>query len=438
MTADQYAPKVLQAGVDLGITPKGIVIGFATVFVESNWTMYANASVPASMSIPHDEVGSDGYSVGLFQQQVVLGDNGYWWGDAAKCMDPYKSAQLFFSRLAANTDYNSDANTPGSYAQAIQGSAFPGRYDERMSDAQALYDQITSGGTVTPTPTVQDPRLTALQAARPDFNEYPVWVSKNFEPRQNTPVDLWLIHTEESSGTDNADGLAHYLESTTDTNNPVSYHYTISKGANDDGVTVCDVVDTDDASWSVGNSNLRAINLCFAGSTIDWTTVEWDNDLGRCIDVAAYLFVQDSIKYSIGETVCPGPAYGINPPVFSDHRYCSDWLKDGNDHTDVGDNFPWPLMQAAVAKYWAAANVAAPTPTPTPDPGPTPAPAQTFEQWLAGASDHDLLVYVAGQLGPGDPTWTSTDETQDTLRDFLWSHLTTAAAKKKAQATNGA
>jgi N-acetylmuramoyl-L-alanine amidase len=440
MTAAQYAPKVLQAGVDLGITPKGIVIGFATVFVESDWVMYANASVPASMSLPYDAVGSDSASVGLFQQQVV--GPPWWWGDAATCMDPYKSAQLFFTRLAANTDYNSDANTPGSYAQAIQGSAFPDRYDEHMADAQALYNSLTSGGTPpvsTPTTPAQDPRLTALQAARPDFNEYPVWVSENFESRQSTPVDLWLIHTEETSGYDDADGLAHYLESTTGTDNPVSYHYTISKGQNDDGVTVCDVVDTDDASWSVGNSNLRSINLCFADSTVDWTTSEWDNDLGRCIDVAAYLFVQDSIKYNIGSNVIPGPAYGQNPPGLSDHRYCTDYLKDGNTHTDVGDNFHWALLQAAVAKYWAIANVAAvPPPTTTPPDGgttTTPPAAPDFDTWLASASDHDILTYIAGQLGPGDPTWTSTDETQDTLRDFLWAHLATAVAKKKAKAT---
>ena len=33
MTTAAYGPAVLQAGRDLGITPKGIVIGFATVFV---------------------------------------------------------------------------------------------------------------------------------------------------------------------------------------------------------------------------------------------------------------------------------------------------------------------------------------------------------------------------------------------------------------------
>lgn len=142
MSAAQYAPAVLKAGQDLGISPRGIVIGFATVYVESDWLNYANSKVPDSLKLPYDKVGSDGYSVGLFQQQVVLGGNGWWWGDAATCMSPYKSALLFFQRLKA-LDYNNTANSPGSYAQDVQGSAFPDRYDERMADAQALYDQLT-------------------------------------------------------------------------------------------------------------------------------------------------------------------------------------------------------------------------------------------------------------------------------------------------------
>lgn len=413
MSAAEFAPIVLQAGRDLGISPKGIVIGFATVYVESNWTMYANASVPESMSIPHEAVGSDGKSVGLFQQQVVLGSGGYWWGDAATCMDPYKSAQLFFSRLKANTDYNSDANSPGSYAQAIQQSAFPDRYDQRMGDAQALYDQITSGG-----PPVTDPN-------RPDFNELEGWCDNN-QDRGGTRIDLWLIHTQEGGGgNDAARDLKDFLISTTGGSNPVSYHYTISQ-ASDGGVTVYDVVDTDQASWSVGNSNNRAINLCFAGSSASWARDQWMTQ-AKAIDVAAYLAVQDCIKYGIEPTVIPGPQYGKNPPGISDHRYCSNWLKDGNNHNDVGDNFPWDVFAAAVKKYWDLAHNTAPEPTPTPD-----APPQTFEEWLASATDRELLEYIVEQLGPGDPTWNSKGAT---LRDFLWSLQSKAkqtAAKKLA------
>lgn len=424
MTAEQYAPAVLQAGRDAGITERGIVIAFATVYVESNWTMYANAKVPDSLNIPHEAVGSDGFSVGLFQQQVV--GPPWWWGDAATCMDPYKSAQLFFSRLAA-LDYNNTGRSPGSYAQDVQQSAFPDRYDQRIGDAQALYDQIAAGGTTVPTTT--DPRAAALQAARPDFNEFGNWCDNN-EDRQGTTVDCWFVHTEESSGYDNALGLSNFLISTTGTDNPVSYHYTISKGQNDDGVTVVDCVDTDYAAWAVGNSNLRSINLCFAGSSVNWTRQQWITNLGRCIDVAGYLAVQDAIKYGFDPThVTFGPNYQGDPPVVSDHRYCTDYLHDGNTHVDVGDNFPADLMTAAVQRYWGIANnaTAAPDPTPTPDPAP---PGDPFAAWVAGATDRQLLEYITNQLGPGDPSWSSKGST---LRDELWN-MATATAKKAAKA----
>lgn len=140
MSKDQYAREILRAGRDLGITPRGIVIAFATVSVECDWIMYANSKVPESLKLPHERVGSDGLSVGLFQQQVVWG-NGWWWGDAATCMDPYMSARLFFERLAKR-DYNN--GDPGSHAQAIQRSAYPDRYGQRMADAQKLYDRIAT------------------------------------------------------------------------------------------------------------------------------------------------------------------------------------------------------------------------------------------------------------------------------------------------------
>lgn len=142
MSKDAYAREVLRAGQDLGITPRGIVIAFATVSVECDWIMYANAKVPESLKLPHERVGSDGKSVGLFQQQVVWGNGAWWWGDAATCMDPYKSARLFFGRLK-KLDYNGP-NSPGSYAQAIQRSAFPDRYDQRIPEAQKLYDRIAT------------------------------------------------------------------------------------------------------------------------------------------------------------------------------------------------------------------------------------------------------------------------------------------------------
>lgn len=146
--ADRYALLIIAEGRRRGITPRGIQIALATGLVESNLTIYANAKVPASMNIPHDAVGFDGYSVGIFQQQVRDTGNGWWWGDAATCMDPTSSAGLFYDRLA-RLDYNG-RNSPGSYAQAVQQSAFPDRYDQRFDEAVDLYNRLA--GTQPPPP----------------------------------------------------------------------------------------------------------------------------------------------------------------------------------------------------------------------------------------------------------------------------------------------
>lgn len=134
---DEYAREVLRAGRDMGITPRGIVIAFATVSVECDWIMYANRNDPESLNFPHERIGSDANSVGLFQQRAP------WWGTVADRMDPYRSAKLFFTELK-KFDYNNTSRTPGWYAQAVQRSAYPDRYDQRMTEAQQLYDRLTA------------------------------------------------------------------------------------------------------------------------------------------------------------------------------------------------------------------------------------------------------------------------------------------------------
>jgi len=132
---DVYARQVVRAGQDLGISPRGIVAALATVFVESNWVMYANEADPDSLSFPHEALSYDANSVGLFQQRSN------WWGTCADRMDPYRSAVMFFNRLK-KFDYNDLSHTPGYWAQQVQGSAFPDRYDKHVGDAQELYDRI--------------------------------------------------------------------------------------------------------------------------------------------------------------------------------------------------------------------------------------------------------------------------------------------------------
>ncbi|CRY79893.1 N-acetylmuramoyl-L-alanine amidase [Nocardia farcinica] len=321
---DEYALAILAEGRRRGITPRGIVIAFATVYVECDFIMYANEKVPESLRLPHERVGRDGFSVGLFQQQIVRGAGGaYWWADCATCMDPTLSAGLFFERLA-RLDYNSNEHSPGWYAQAVQRSAYPHRYDERMKDAQALYDRLA--GFV--------PAEKRLPMSKPAFTEIDRMTGGGRSNRTRPPVNF-LLHTEE--GNSSAEALARYC----DGSNGVSYHYTVRDGI------VCDVVDTDYASWSVLDANAYTINLCFAGSRASWSRAEWLMR-ERDIEIAAYLAVQDCRKYGIPTDVI-APPYRRAPGI-SDHRYVTRVLGIGT-HTDVGDGFPWDVFTTYVNKY---------------------------------------------------------------------------------------
>lgn len=387
-------------------------------------------------SYPHDSMGNDGRSTGPLQQQMnAPGETPWGWGgNYGDCegtqarMDMVRSIRMFFTWPGSGLKFKSmdasSAQAANDSIQRVQDSGVPDAYAKWWDEAQALVTAVEQGGVAAPDPAPapaepageitkvpssvanqNDPRLAVLAQARPDFNEYPVWVTKNFQSRGETPVDLWLVHTEESSGYDNADGLAHWLETTTGGDNPVSYHYTISKGQNDPGVTVCDVVDTDQACWAVGDSNNRSINLCFAGSTVDWTTAEWDSDLGRCIDVAAYLAVQDAVKYGFDPTRITfgapnGTGYNLDPPVVSDHRYCTKYLKDGNTHVDVGDDFTVDMLKAAIQHYWAVANsTIQPAPNPNVPAAPNPAPAPAPAPVVVNPADYESFTYdqVAGR-----------------------------------------
>lgn len=67
---------------------------------ESNLHMYANRNIPASLKLPHDAVGTDHNSVGLYQQQVGQdGSNEFGWGDVTQCMDPMHSTHAFLHAL---------------------------------------------------------------------------------------------------------------------------------------------------------------------------------------------------------------------------------------------------------------------------------------------------------------------------------------------------
>lgn len=140
---DQYSLATINEGRRLNITPKGQKIAICTTLVETNRTMYANRNVPASLGFPHDAVGQDHDSTGLFQQRQA-------WGPLSSTMDPTLSSRLFYlggnagQRGLTDFDYNSNARTPGGWAQAVQVSAFPDRYDERFAEAEQIYNRLST------------------------------------------------------------------------------------------------------------------------------------------------------------------------------------------------------------------------------------------------------------------------------------------------------
>lgn len=162
--AEGYALRIIAEGRRRGITPKGIQIALATALVESNITVYANQKLPKSLALPHDAVGNDGYSVGIFQQQVRDTGNGWWWGDEATCMGVESSAGLFYDRLA-KLPYNGTSKSPGAFAQQIQQSAFPDRYDQRFGEAVALYNKLAD---LDSTPSQGDSDLSAEDSRKID------------------------------------------------------------------------------------------------------------------------------------------------------------------------------------------------------------------------------------------------------------------------------
>ncbi|MFC4124946.1 N-acetylmuramoyl-L-alanine amidase [Nocardia rhizosphaerae] len=176
-----------------------------------------------------------------------------------------------------------------------------------------------------------------MPKAKPTYREIERW-SKANSPRGGARITNFFLHTQEGNGT--AESLAGYLQNTA---NQVSYHYTV-----DNNGVVCDVVDTDYSSWSVLNANPSSINLCFAGSRAAWSRAQWLELMGRGIEIAAWLAVQDCRKYEIPTAVI-APPYRRGSGI-SDHNYVTQVLGMGT-HTDVGAGFPWDVFAAHVRDF---------------------------------------------------------------------------------------
>jgi hypothetical protein len=99
---------------DMGDAFKAAVIGVATGLVESNL-----------VNVQH----GDRDSLGVFQQRPSMG-----WGSPAQVTNVLYAATKFFSRFPGNWKNMA----PGDVAQSVQRSAFPGKYAQRMGQADGL------------------------------------------------------------------------------------------------------------------------------------------------------------------------------------------------------------------------------------------------------------------------------------------------------------
>ena len=145
-----YADIIRRTAEAMGANRDAVIIAFMTVFVESVWKMYANSTVPESLNYPHDAVGSDNDSLGLFQQRPSAG-----WGSVAELMDVGYNAAAFIGGPSGPNAGNPpglldisgwEYMPKGVAAQTVQVSAFPERYALWETGATQLYDAISGRG----------------------------------------------------------------------------------------------------------------------------------------------------------------------------------------------------------------------------------------------------------------------------------------------------
>lgn len=186
-TQADYIQATIGIGKTLDVPEEGWVIAMMVMAQESTYQNYANdgANVhnynnwPApgkqywldlatlSLNYPHDAVGHDADSVGLFQQRPAAG-----WADGEgytaatddpeiavqRLLDPRWSAWQFFGGPGGSSspgllDIDGWENlTPGQAAQQVQGSAFPDEYNKWENEARALVAQYRDAPAI-PLPT---------------------------------------------------------------------------------------------------------------------------------------------------------------------------------------------------------------------------------------------------------------------------------------------
>ncbi|MEH1166156.1 peptidase M23 [Micromonospora sp. CPCC 205539] len=133
------AEAIVRAGREMGVPRRGLVIAVATAMQESNLYNVASAVLPESEDYPHQGVGWDHDSVGLFQQRSSSG-----WGPVGRLMDPEFATRQFLTALEQVPGWEEMRLTDA--AQAVQVSAYPEYYQQHERRATRVVDAIVSAG----------------------------------------------------------------------------------------------------------------------------------------------------------------------------------------------------------------------------------------------------------------------------------------------------
>lgn len=143
------AANIITEGYRLAVPERGLLVALAVASQESRFLNYANdgqgndlapeqRGIERSLELPHEAVGSDHGSLGVFQQQWP------WWGTIEELMDPATAARKFFAALDKVPGW--EDMEVGEAGQAVQQSAHPDAYDDDVATAEALLASAGSGG----------------------------------------------------------------------------------------------------------------------------------------------------------------------------------------------------------------------------------------------------------------------------------------------------
>ncbi|MGW1061649.1 peptidase M23 [Micromonospora rubida] len=127
------AKVIVRTGRAMGVPRRGLVIAVATAMQESNLYNVASGVLPESQEYPHQGVGWDHDSVGLFQQRASSG-----WGEVGQLMDPAFATRQFLAALQQIPGWRDLPLTVA--AQAVQISAYPDLYAQHEWRATKVVD----------------------------------------------------------------------------------------------------------------------------------------------------------------------------------------------------------------------------------------------------------------------------------------------------------